>query len=97
MARYERDSEKSAEDEKKDFTGGLYSKVNSKLKREALKNRLPRGGVPESVKHNSDGSLPAGRVDDIVKTCLQDPETARREQKVKAMRLQEERELLEKE
>lgn len=97
MARYERDSEKSGEDEKSEVTGGLYSKVSTKLKREALKGRLPRGAVPQSVTHNSDGSLPAGCVDGIVKTCLQDPEIARREQKVKAMKLQDERELLEKE
>ena len=74
MARYERDSDRSAEDDEKMALGanGLYSKVNSKLKREALKARLQSGPLPHgSNMRNSDGSLPAGRVDNIVKTCLQ--------------------------
>ena len=97
MARYERDSDRSSQDDEKMALGanGLYSKVNSKLKREALKARLQSGPLPHgSNMRNSDGSLPAGRVDNIVKTCLQDPEAARREQMVKAMR---EKELIEKE
>lgn len=35
--------------------------------------------VPASVVYNKDGSLPAGRLVDIVNSCLKDPEIALRE------------------
>ena len=71
-------------------------KVNSKLKRESLKAQLPNKSIDhvKSMKHNSDGSLPADRIQGILKTCLMDPETALREQKLKALK---EKELIEKE
>ena len=97
MARYELDSEKS-EDEKAEEgrpqtrESGLYSKVSSKLRREAVKAQLQRGTRPQ-VADNSESSLPSGQQRSIAKARLLDSETARHDQKVMAMRAKQDREL----
>jgi hypothetical protein len=96
LARYERDSgksedEKEPEEQQSSRGSGLYTKVNSKLRREALKARLPRGSAPLDAQ-NTEGSLPSGRVDSIVKAQWRDSETMRHDQKVMAMRARQDRE-----
>lgn len=96
LARYERDSEKSEDEKQEDprelpKDNGLYSKVNSKL-RAAVQAQLLRGTAPQMAQ-GTEGTLPADRLDSIVKARLLDSETARHDQKVKAMRAKQDREL----
>jgi len=58
MARYELDSEKSDEQDKGNQikNSGLYSKVNSKLKRESVKSQLQKKEQYREPKTESLGS-----------------------------------------